>query len=402
MIPWTTIEHEDMDAWEVFAFFVTRDNDLPVLRAISEHPETSGSKLIDRIENNISKSTLWDAIDRLGERGFIARNENDQYETTLLGQCALDIYDGFIKEIEEEFEEEIATDVVETFARSESAAPVLETLSSHPGGASDLERASVDASRITIYRRLSNLEEQGLISDGPPHEITPSGEKALEAYQRFTADMECVIDKAEFLQFFEFRSMAVKALHGTTVYEGSGSNPNAPTDAFADAVSTEYDYIHGVSPVVVSDYVEAFLPLAKNNAEIELVMDESTIESFRTDFPVSYALASFTESIKLLVSPEQISFGIALLADKEVWLGTYDSNGRHRATLQGSNEHLLEWAEEKFQTYRSEAYADPESITTVFKDRLAEEFPLITRQFGYRSGEKSSTSADQSNPRIKE
>ena len=152
MIPWTTIEHEDMGAWEVLNYFVTRDNDLPVLRAISEHPETSGSKLIDRIESNISESTLWEVIDRLGERGFVACNENDQYETTLLGQFALDIYDNFVKEAVDSFGEETATDVVETFARSESAVPVLETLSSHPGGG---ERSRTSFSRCLTSHDLS-------------------------------------------------------------------------------------------------------------------------------------------------------------------------------------------------------------------------------------------------------
>ena len=34
MIPWTSIEHEDMGAWEVLSLFVTRDTVLPVLRAL--------------------------------------------------------------------------------------------------------------------------------------------------------------------------------------------------------------------------------------------------------------------------------------------------------------------------------------------------------------------------------
>ena len=390
MIPWTTIDHEDMGAWEVLSLFVTRDTVLPVLRALDERPAATAGRLVGRLDSTISRSTLDDTIEYLGKYGFVATTEHDsadegdskaeaegkgtssseRFETTLLGKYALDIYDDLVAAL--------SVEGVEVLARSESAVPVLTELESDPTTPKTLERTSaVEASLTTINRRLRDLREQGWISRTSPYELTDAGKQALDTYRGFARDLECVIDRAELLQSFRLDPMAVEALHGTTIYEGSGSNPDAPTKAFAGAIHSELNSARGITPVVVKDYVDGFIPLVKAGASVELIMDEATIAAFRMDFPLGYALASCSSNVSLLVHPEPISFGIATLGDEEAWIGAYDSNGRHRATLRGTNDELLDWAHDQIDAHREQAYADPESVTTALWDSLTKHIPVV-------------------------
>lgn len=101
---------------------------------------------------------------------------------------------------------------------------------------------------------------------------------------------------------------------------------------------------------------------------MELIIDESSLALSASKSPDSLNTARTVENIDLYIHPTEVPFGLMIVDDKRGMLGAFDENGNHRGSLAGTDEAIINWLEDVYTQYKTDAQhiseisIDPENM----------------------------------------
>jgi predicted transcriptional regulator len=236
---------------------------------------------------------------------------------------------------------------------------LLQALADCPSRPTELaERCS--CARETAQRTLGGFVERGWVTNSEGrYRLTPGGSNVLDQYREFGE----VIRGADRLETLLTNLGTVAEGFPTQIYdevtvtEASKTDPHAPIDRYLTFLGGEpVGSFEGVTPVVSRVYNEAATAIIGQETEMELVVDDSVLAVSQTDYPEALQRANQLEQFTLLLTPEDIDFGLAIV-DGRAYVGAYDENNNLVASVDGDSEPLLAWAREVYRGYRQSATA---------------------------------------------
>ncbi|WP_435077218.1 helix-turn-helix transcriptional regulator [Halococcus sp. AFM35] len=242
-------------------------------------------------------------------------------------------------------------------AGSENRVRVLEALRERPRRQCEL----VDAcglSRSTVHRTLDGLGEREWVhSEGGEYRLTVGGRLVLDQFDALETAIERVDEWGPFLQRLGSvgATLPTAALDDARLVTNAPENPHATMSHVTDVLAAaDGETFRGISPVVSPVTNEAARePLAAGVA-MELVIDESVLETSQAAYPDAFAAAHDFENFKLFLSPDEITFGLTVLDDRAL-VCAHDEQGTLYGCLDGTNEALVRWANDVYEDHRAAA-----------------------------------------------
>lgn len=242
---------------------------------------------------------------------------------------------------------------VEFLATSPNRVTLLGLLYEEPRRPSALTDAG-SFSRSTVHRNLDEFAERGWVrKNGQQYVLTTVGERVLDCYESLLDAVEAVHDHRPLYASLDDATLPFDAVQDGTVVTASAGNPHAPLSYYTGALSdVDSGSFYAVTPIVSQVFNDASRRFVDSGTEIELVLDETTLETSRTEFPDAFAVAQDAENLTLYVA-DSVSVGLSIFEER-VFVGAYDG-GRLRALLDGTNESLREWALDRYETICEDA-----------------------------------------------
>ncbi|MWG36030.1 helix-turn-helix transcriptional regulator [Halomarina oriensis] len=240
---------------------------------------------------------------------------------------------------------------------SEHRVAVMRALREESARPCELERELV-ASRATVQRALSGLADRGWVEkrDGE-YRQTGAGLLVFRAYRQLTDVVGTVEDVGSPLSLLDSVTddLPVTALRTATATTATAKTPHAPLERYASLLrEREVDTLRGICPVLSPVFNEVHRPLFDAGVDMELVIDEQTLEAAETTTPDNHATAMSADSFTLFVV-EDLDFGLSLFGDTAV-VAAYDDQGRFRACLDDDGGPLVTWANDLYERYRNGAH----------------------------------------------
>lgn len=238
---------------------------------------------------------------------------------------------------------------------SECRLEVIRELAETPARPTELaERCS--CARETIQRALAGFVERSWAEKNESrYRLTASGEIVLEQYEAM-ADTVTAVDRLD--EFLSHAGEVGRTLDPTllaelTVTSACEGQPHAPIERYLSILGGESPTrFHGFMPVASQVFNQAAESAIGPETSVELVIDETVLETSKREFPRALQRAHDLDQMSLYVSAEAIEFGLAIV-DDHACVGAYDDTGNLVVTVDGTDETFLSWAEETFERYRS-------------------------------------------------
>jgi predicted transcriptional regulator len=240
---------------------------------------------------------------------------------------------------------------------SENRVRILETLRERPCRQCELVRVC-GLSRSTVHRALDGLAAREWIrNEGGEYRLTAGGQFVLERYEALETSIERVNEWGPFLNRLGdvAATLPPAALDDATMVTTTPENPHGPVSHTADALaSSRAETFYGISPIVSPLINEAARKLIETGAEMELLIDDSVLDTSRAAYPAALEDAYTLENFALYLYPGDLTFGLTIL-DERVLVSTHDEQGVLRECLDGTNEALAAWARDTYEEYRAAA-----------------------------------------------
>lgn len=254
-------------------------------------------------------------------------------------------------------EEDDPAAAVEFLARSATRVDILSTLAA----AGELEKDDLhdrlDASRTTVGRNLSALEERGWIAgSNRTYEITPPGTWVVEDFETLVETVrdadrfEPVFDCADPEDFgFDLRD------HEFAVTTADPSDPLKMVNRHV-ANLQEADELRAVLPLTGADAVRAVHErVVEDGIPVTLTVVPAVAEAFRTSPEYEEPVAGLRthDATEICVYDGEIPYYLGVYADSvEVGL---DDDGQPSVLLETTDDPVYEWAETEFRAYHDAA-----------------------------------------------
>jgi predicted transcriptional regulator len=240
---------------------------------------------------------------------------------------------------------------------SEHRVAVMDALHEGPSRPCELER-SLSASRATVQRALSGLEERGWVDkrDGA-YRLSAGGLFVLRAYRKLTDVVDTVEAVGSPLSLLDGATadMPVDALGTATVTKATAKTPHAPIEHYASLLDRgDVDRFRAICPVMSTVFSEVHRPLVEAGVPVELVVDEQTLSAAESMTPESHAATLENDAFDLYVVADPLDFGVSLF-DGTAVVGAYDDRGEFRACLDARDEPFVEWTTRLFEEHRGRA-----------------------------------------------
>lgn len=225
----------------------------------------------------------------------------------------------------------------------------------------------VSCARETAQRNLAGFTERSWVKkDHSSYQLTTAGQMVLERYER----LEQTVENAKNLDVFLNNVGSVAAevdtdlLAAQTVTTSTSENPHAPIERWLALVEDVVDNYYGVTPIVSRVFNEGAERAIGEETHMELVIDESVLQTSKEKFPDALELAFELEQFTLWIAPDELEYGLTI-ADDYVWFAAYDDFGNIVASVDGDDERFVEWAYSRYEELRDESQlAEPEELST--------------------------------------
>jgi predicted transcriptional regulator len=243
---------------------------------------------------------------------------------------------------------------VSFLAGSENRVRVLDALHERPRRQCELVD-TCDLSRSTVHRTLDGLADRGWIhSESGEYRLTVGGRLVLDRYDALETAIERVDEWGSFLQRLGrvAATLPPAALDDARLVTATPENPHAATRHTTDVfAASDTETFRGISPVVSPVLNEAARELLTSGVAMELLIDESVLDTSRAAYPDALADAHDFESFELYLSPNELTFGLVVL-DGRALVSAYDEQGVVRECLDGTSEALVTWASDVYEECR--------------------------------------------------
>lgn len=244
-------------------------------------------------------------------------------------------------------------------ARSATRVRVLELLSNEGPTTRRELRERIDASRSTLTRTLSAMEERSWIGpNGHEYRLTPAGTVVADGFLDLIERIEATEELSEFLRWFPIEEFDLDPtdLAPAEVTVSRDGNPYAPSRRQTEAL-TETEEFRSLLPIIDRDGAAVARDRMVNGdldaevtvspAVVETITDEEFAELF--DEPLG------TDRLTVYAADRELPFYLALLDEGRVHLGVDDDDGFPRALLETDDPAVREWAERTYRRYRDAA-----------------------------------------------
>jgi predicted transcriptional regulator len=297
----------------------------------------------------ISYETIQRLLEAGIERDWIAEQiESECYALTAAGDLVLQAY----------FDAEpLDRDLLTFLVTSMTRLRVLEELRGDSLSAVELNE-HISVTHPTVYRALHSLEEWGLLDWQQDPELTPTGMDTYEAYRLLADTIAWITNYATVLnQLGDIaRTLPAQALArgSEELVVNSMAHPDAVLDHFEARISDRSsERIQAVLPSMCAFVDRIRRLLLEDGTEIEAIIDEAVLEVARTSYPRVLDSVTDAESAELLVHPEKLQFGLAIL-DDSVFVFAYTDQSL-LACIETASDALGTWAVDVYQTHHRAA-----------------------------------------------
>nr|WP_233204232.1 hypothetical protein [Halegenticoccus soli] len=179
----------------------------------------------------------------------------------------------------------------------------------------------------------------------------------FEDYERLAST---VTDTSRFQQFLAHggeiaRRLRPESLVDLTVTTATADNPHAPIDRYLTVLGdSPVTSFRGMAPIVSRVFNEAAEAVIGPETSMELIIDEAVLNASEARYPDALAKAFDLPQFELLLSPDEIDFGLALI-DGRAFVGAYDEHGNLIASVDGTGDALWDLSTEVYAEYRERA-----------------------------------------------
>jgi len=248
---------------------------------------------------------------------------------------------------------------VSFLARSETRARIVEQLlASGPATQREL-RTELDASRSTVARSLSALEDRGWVAaDSGSYALTSMGRPVAEAFLDAVDAVRATDELAPFLRWFPLdeHDLAVDDLRDAALTASTDGDPYAPARRQTDLLR-EADRFRGFLPSIDLDGTElVHEQVTEHDLEAEIVVSPGVAETIRSaEFAGLFREKLATDRLTVLVADDPVSFYVGLAGDRTAHVGVEDEDGFPRALVNADGGRVREWAENVYGELRASA-----------------------------------------------
>lgn len=259
-------------------------------------------------------------------------------------------------------------DAISLLTNSPTRAEVLSRILD--GDASNVRdvAAEVDATRRTVSRAFSTLEEAGCLQNGTDgYHPTVKGAVLLDAFETFR-------DRVETLQAVESIvanlpesafGLTIDQLASADVLEAGAHSPYAILDRTLK-LRREATHIREIAPDVEQKSVTQLAERirAEEDLTVEIVIPEAAIEAAESNpvYADDHAVSAASDRAEFYLLPESVEFFVGIFDDTAA-VGTMQ-NGRPYALAESDDPAFRDWAEETFEAFRATARKLEDSSTS--------------------------------------
>lgn len=213
-------------------------------------------------------------------------------------------------------------------------------------------------SRRGVQRNLSALVERGWAEKvSGKYRLTTRGTLIARQYSDFCTTLATIEECEVFFTYLPDSAHVPSPewLHEAELVVATPERPHAPIEQYATSLSRcSTVTIRVILPVLSHYYADIHADLQERDIEIELVIDESTVEATRNCDIEAFEAALQLDTLSIYVQPEPIEFGLTLVDYRGI-MSAYDDQGRIQASVECVDSAFLDWANEVYHRYRDDA-----------------------------------------------
>ncbi|WP_332900390.1 transcriptional regulator FilR1 domain-containing protein [Haladaptatus sp. CMSO5] len=323
---------------------------LDVLRTLDEQP-MSPSAIHNR--GLLTRQTASKHLTQFTERG-LAKPAGDQggYELTASGKLTLNALEDCLKEIDQE--------QLAALTRATHSLGLLQALSTGEARPRDLTDVAGSPSRATVQRALQTFETAGWTTTAHgSNRLTPAGERVLTAYDELAVTIEQVMEKAPWLQRLSptRADVPAHALEEAKVVESGPDSPGIVLGAALNLCDPRLKQFRALTSIFNPTLFRAYDALLKLGLAGEAIVDKSVGTHLHEAGLEHFLDDSSYDNFQIFRLDEPLTLGIGLYDDRKVAIGSYNErgDGDHIAMLVSSDDALVKWGEQLYETYKAQA-----------------------------------------------
>lgn len=236
-------------------------------------------------------------------------------------------------------------------------APVLKTVADGPVDRREVE-SRLEISRTTCHRIVRSFEERGLITrTGEGYELTSQGYAILREVRRFTENIQTTQRLEPLLSGLDPATIEFDPgmFTGATVTRAEPENPYPPINRFMELLrdSTTLRSLDKTS--IAPLYVEEIAGMSvEEGLEVKAIYGHDVVNHLLSEYPTELKPTFETGRNRFWVH-NNISFGLSIF-DERMGLRAYDpESGAYTVFVDTGAPEAYAWAEDIFESYRTEA-----------------------------------------------
>lgn len=325
---------------------------LKVLRALNELSNPVAQTDVAQ-QADISRQAASNHLAVLRDRGFI-NNCTAGVELTAGGLLLLDVIENCLQTV--------SVEGLSYLTRSNHPIGILNVLEGQSYRPSELQSAvSGSPSRPTIGRILKAFAKYGWSQDeGGQQQITPAGTRALNAYVDLERSVEQLIEKAPWLQRLpiEDATFPIQALADAELIISNPTHPSSVLWTALKLYDRQTSRFRGFCSIFNPILFHAYRGLLELGIESEAILDLPTyIEAAENSHTQYVVHSSAYSNYQPLVLDRAHTLGIGIYDTRKIAIAAYNESGsgKHIAMIVSSNERLVEWGINLYESYRAQA-----------------------------------------------
>lgn len=204
----------------------------------------------------------------------------------------------------------------------------------------------VDASRTTIDRAFRELEEADVITrDGRGYRLTFYGRLAHDEFDEIMTRYESLSAAKELLaQLPPDTALDLQMVKDAEVICADECGPVAPYRQLEEMVERAAE-VRAVSPIVLPSYVDLFVRVVEQEADVTLIFDSGVLDVLANNYPEEWDIVDDVDNCTVRETCEVPPYAL-VLADEAVWLGVYSDGGNLIGALINGTLVAVDWAGE--------------------------------------------------------
>lgn len=213
-------------------------------------------------------------------------------------------------------------------------------------------------SRSTVDRAIDELQDHGLVQrEGSEYVATYAGREAVTAYEAFLERVSALERVQPVLESLDHDvDVPPEVLEGATVDQPAPEVPESPIEQTIERI-TGATSLRGVSPVLLSRYVDLCTALASDGADVELLLTDGVLDRLPETYPDGFETLAESDHVRIFLITEAPPYSLwrAEQSDGPVsGFVVYGENGVAGA-ISNDTPAMNEWVREEYERLRADA-----------------------------------------------